>query len=973
MNPVPRSRLRSLAVAMCMYSAVSHGAGSPDLYSRIERQQYFDISPRQEIAEALNAWAEQSGMQIIVPEAADFERQTEVGGGSPRVRGQMSARDALERLLEGSRLMPEMINARTVAIRASRDLPQIVTHLAIAPPEEEVFVTGSRLPVSSIDIRAGTVVSTPAPVTIIPRLKIEESGVSTLSELTSHISQMPYGPPTVSENSAQFAELRGLGAGPTLVLVNGRRTLPSATSVAWDAFDLNSIPLGIVDRVEILSDSASAVYGADAIGGVINIVLRNHDTVPFVDLHYGGADGGADERRATFGMGYEVGRLQGSVVFDEFRRGALLGSERDRWRNQDYRRFGGEDWRSIASNPGNVSSVDGENLPGLPSPAAAIPSGSSSGHLTTDDFLATAGMQNKVSDYQYWAIVPEVQRHTGSVTANFSPTDDITAFSEILYARSEFVYPVEPSQRALSVPAQNPFNPFGTDVIVNYQFSGLGPRRSYYASELARSTAGLRGNSGSWNWEVSALRLEDHMRREAPNAINMAMVTEALYATDISQALNVFEGPGGSAALLATMEKPGSISRASSRGTITSFILRGPLWSAPAGDLDFVTGAEVSESDQFLDDALSLDAGRTVKSLFAEARLPVVEGFAGARWIPRLMLTAAARYDEYSDFGSTFNPQFGAVWRPQPDLALRASFGTSFRAPSLFDLNAPQTTFPNLMVPDPRRGESFSSVTFVTGGNADLRPSEGRSLIAGFTWSPLTRPEWQLSGNYWRVALDERVSSFQYRTLVTNETLYPERVVRAPPTAEDVAKGQPGALTLVDVTRLNFGSIETDGVDISGKYAFPVKRGGVAASITATWVHRYDIIDVPGTEATNRVGVANAYGTIARWRGSTTVSWQHAGLSVSATARYTAGYRDTNAFGVAVDRRVSSDLLCDAQARFEASTLFPKYAGWVGTLGISNLFDDEPPFVLMSGTNGFDNKQGDLRQRFMYARVAKTF
>src|SRR5690606_39234292 len=164
---------------------------------------------------------------------------------------------------------------------------------------------------------------------------------------------------------SQHAELRGLGADNTLVLINGRRAMPSAPSIASNAFDLNTIPLAAIERIEVLSDSASAVYGADAMGGVINLILRKEIPRPVLDVHFGGADGGAEERRISLSSGYSTARLRGSIVLDYFERETLLGEERERWRDQDFQRYGGVDRRSRAASPGTVSSLTTENLPGL--------------------------------------------------------------------------------------------------------------------------------------------------------------------------------------------------------------------------------------------------------------------------------------------------------------------------------------------------------------------------------------------------------------------------------------------------------------------------------------------------------------------------------------------------------------------------------------------------------------------------------
>ena len=195
-------------------------------------------------------------------------------------------------------------------------------------------------------------------MTVFDREDIDASGASTVTDLFRYVTQQPnLKPESYLGDGTQFADLRGLGFDTTLVLINGRRTIATASALSVNAFDLNSIPLGAVERIEIVSDSMSAIYGADAIGGVVNIVLRENIPEPRLDIDYGAAAGGAVERHAAFGASGSYGRARGSIVLDYFDRSPLLGRERDRWNNQDFTRFGGMDWRSPTASPGNVSSA----------------------------------------------------------------------------------------------------------------------------------------------------------------------------------------------------------------------------------------------------------------------------------------------------------------------------------------------------------------------------------------------------------------------------------------------------------------------------------------------------------------------------------------------------------------------------------------------------------------------------------------
>jgi iron complex outermembrane receptor protein len=165
-------------------------------------------------------------------------------------------------------------------------------------------------------------------------------------------------------SGAQFAELRGLGADTTLVTINGHRAFASAASFVVNAFDLNTIPLSAVERVELLFDSTSVQHGMDAIGGVLNIVLRDEIRHPSLQMHYGSAEGGGSQFQTAASFGYARDSREGALMLDYSSTQTLLGGERGLWADQDYRRFGSIDQRSTNSSPGNVTSLPAGNLPG---------------------------------------------------------------------------------------------------------------------------------------------------------------------------------------------------------------------------------------------------------------------------------------------------------------------------------------------------------------------------------------------------------------------------------------------------------------------------------------------------------------------------------------------------------------------------------------------------------------------------------
>jgi iron complex outermembrane receptor protein len=340
-------------------------------------------------------------------------------------------------------------------------------------------------------------------------------------------------------------------------------------------------------------------------------------------------------------------------------------------------------------------------------------------------------------------------------------------------------------------------------------------------------------------------------------------------------------------------------------------------------------------------------------------------------------MTAGGRLDHYSDFGQIFNPQFGLRWLPYQDLALHAAYGRSFRAPSMYELYLPRTvSAPAFPIADPRRGGAPATVALLSGGNARLDPTRGESFTAGFVLTPQEIPAIEVFATYWHVTMDNRITLLPPALVLTNESLFPERVIRSAPTGLDVAAGQPGAVTQIDVSRMNFGRLATSGIDLGLRYEIESAFGQFTASAVATWIGKYETVDVPATPAADRVNLANeTVGTITKWRAVGGLDWDRGALSGAMHLRYIPSYDDTRG-GVRNGRRIPAQSFLDLQASVDLGKLDSSRALLRGvelTAGASNLLDQQPHFAEVSGVQGYDTFQGDLKGRFWYVRLGKTF
>jgi iron complex outermembrane recepter protein len=905
------------------------------------------------LTSALEQFSRQTGLQVITQLNVSESKTEELG---PLVR-YATTDDALKALLTGTDLSYEWLDKYTITIFTK----------VLRPPRaendvQEVLVTGSRL---------RSVEDGPAPVRVYGDTRIERYGVSSVSDLSRYLTQQPFAFSAGYQHSgAQFFQLRGLGFDTTLVLINGRRVPPSANSISLNAVDINNIPVTAVERVEVMSDSASAIYGADAIGGVVNILLKDKIEKPEVYLHYGQADGGGAQRRAAVSLGTANDRLKSTLVMDYYETAALMGEERDLWSNQDYRRFGGQDYRVSTTNPGNVYSLTGQPLPGLRSSHAAVPFGAPGGKLSPADFFETDGVTNLESDRKDWSITPASHRASAYGSAEYSFSQKYSLFGEILAANAEVITLVPPpSVSRQVVPASNPFNPFGTAVAVDYSFAGMDPISYIYDMDLLRLVGGGRGKMGQWEWEITGLRHAEDVAHTVPGGLDSSRVDAAINSDDPLTALNLFsDGPPGSPELLNSLVGPPARSSFWFSSSQLSAFLRGPVFNLGERTVELVVGGEWrQDAAEFLFSEFGVpaaEADRDVSSLFSEVRVPLTDA---------LLLKIAVRGDDYSDGEHIVSPQYGLTWRPARDWLFRAAYGRSFRPPSLFELYMPRLQFAP-PTSDPLRGGEVSNVTLMVGGNRDLEAVTARSFTAGFVFNPSDMPGLRIGGGYWRVAMDNRIMVPNYQELLRPGSPFESRVVRDAPTSQDLEAGWPGRLRSINLIRMNYGDLTTSGIDMDASLEVERSWGSFGLDLAVTWIDEYLSRDMNQVLPLERVGVANVLGTIPEWRAVGTLSWKLGDFGVSTTTTLVCSYRDTDFWTGVLDRRVSSQTQVDLQAWVNLKS---EGSAWLDgatlTLGARNVFDEAPDFAIAGMSEGYDFSQGDLTRRFIYLRVGKQF
>jgi iron complex outermembrane receptor protein len=403
------------------------------------------------------------------------------------------------------------------------------------------------------------------------------------------------------------------------------------------------------------------------------------------------------------------------------------------------------------------------------------------------------------------------------------------------------------------------------------------------------------------------------------------------------------------------------------------------LVALPAGAVELTAGAEWREErvryDKGPPENFSGSNQRSIVAGFGELRLPLLSEAAQVPAVHDLALVLSGRFDDYSDVGRAFNPEYALIWRPTAALTLRTSLAQSFRPPPLFDLYMPHIDVP-IPIADPARNGEFALPIWHAGGNPDLEPSSADSLSVGLRFEPKRLPAVRFTANYWRIAIDDAIAIPNAERLLAAENSFPDRIHRGPPSASDIAAGIPGPLQMIDITRMNFGTVRTSGVDVSASVALDTRAGRFRPELSGTWVHDYTTSNLVDGLDSNRVGVANFQGTIPRWRAVASLSWTRQGLGITTAVRYVPSYDDVAFLSGRNGRQVASQAIVDAQLSVDLGEMVGGRSPWNGfelRAGAFNVFDDEPPFTEMALFAGYDATQGDLRQRFAYVKLAKKF
>lgn len=829
-------------------------------------------------------------------------------------------------------------------------------------------------------------------------------------------------PLTENGSGAARVSLRGLGTGRTLVLINGQRMINP---------DMNLIPQSIVKRIDVLTEGASTTYGSDAVGGVINIITRDHFEGVEVSLNDGissrgdGQRWGASITAGTNGDNYSV---VGGVGYNRFK--AIPRPSRD------YASL-----LTLASGklvPGGSSSVPSDRIQLPPSLAGSF--GCTHATLQGGDgsSLGDYRCYDSINDpYDYSAanfIQAPQERKNAFVMASYDLSDSVTAFINAFYnhtvASGKDAAAPSGTGDGLVIKASNPINPFGvtfSDTVIpglpnsGYSFqtrlTGVGHRRHTHTSTTEQVIAGLRGRFGESSWRWDATLDYGHFSRRQQN-FHELIIPKLQEAID--NGANIFDQANAGGSL-----DSGSINPIYSKyQTLKQVQLQanGELWALPAGVIQASVGGNYRKRSMnytvnkltvlnptttlcgILQEGCGSPARGSdhIEELYGEALIPVLTDVPGAY---SLYVDVGMRISRYSSLGgSTNNKKIAVEWRPVADLLVRGTVSEVFRAPNLDQLyDGRSLVQPNLN--DPCIGLSAAQLvqhsaacqsvpvnwvgnpilqvnTYQSGSkvvNAQLKPEQGKSIDFGLVYAPSWLPGFNASLDFWHVYLRDTLTFINADTVLTscfnnNSSPFCSFISRY-----GSGTKKPGEVRVIDTPTVNLGTLDTSGVDLSLTYNIHdvgvggANIGDLGFSLNSTYLSSFEnnaTPGVPGAQAKEYAGTyTSQFGNMSRFRGVFTIGWSRGNWDARWQGRYINGVTAPNADR---DTRASIQLRSmfyqSVQLGYKVPAIHTEF-----DIGVNNLADKSPPWLYQNGALGTDPATYDVLGRYYWARATLKF
>lgn len=857
-------------------------------------------------------------------------------------------------------------------------------------PIARVEITGSAI--KRIDAE------TSVPVTVIRADDLKKEGITTIEQVMSNlsVSQAQQGTSQSvgsSTGGASFADLRGIGANKTLVLLNGRRLANNAYDSS--APDLNMIPFAALERVEVLRDGASSLYGSDAVGGVINFITKKNyqgGVATFgedVPSHGGGRSINAN---VAFGFGdLDTNGWNISAVIDHQEQYPLTGTDR----SYNTRYAGGLSSSTFPANYYQGGDSVNPAGPGCTTGVHLIPDGGSGCLMTTSSFVDY--IPRNVRDSGLIRGTMKLGEHELGVEYLTSQSVVGTTIAPVPYGglymnrlrpdgTANPYYPADPSLDPNYTASYMPAGVQPGFVHVKWRDMPNGVRQDKNTNRQQRLVVSLQGNIAGWDYDGAVSWNENRVQEQLFGYSNGNLISQGVR----DGVINPFGDQSAAGTdLLNSASLSGTIQTARGQTTAADFHASRELgdWLNAGRAAALALGAQASH-DKFTSAANTEFAEKVIASTgidpntFNSGSRNVYAGYAelNVPIIKNLDVTGSVRYDKYSDFGNSTNPKVAFRWQPVQSVLVRGSYSTGFRAPSLYEIHSAQTytntagTYDDPVncpggtpLPGHSRAANCSQQFQVLGGgNTALQPEKSKNATFGVMIEPLKGLS--VGVDVWAIKLDHQISTLSQDDVFADSVKYASVFHRNPNGELSVDGSQcpnPATCGYVDLRNQNLGGIITNGIDLSANYRLHTAGyGNFTFASNSTYVHKYEYQNAEDDVWHKNVGVYSGNNPVFRWQSTNNLVWNKNAYSAGLTARYKSGYVDQ-----------------DPTNHVASYTTFDTYVGWTQpkglglTVGVRNLFDKAPPLSYQDNTfqAGYDPRYTDPLGRTFYARASYSF
>jgi len=919
---------------------------------------------------------------------------------------------------------------------------------AVEVKEEEV----ERISIIGSNIKRATDIST-LPVTAMTAADIENTAAMTGDELLRSIPQMGsvnFGETTGSSNvndargDVGSFNLRGLGAGNTLVLLNGRRMVnhpgtqskKGANKVPVNTVNSNTLPVSGLRSLEVLRDGAAAIYGSDAVAGVVNYALDSDYVGNKLSLRYGQSQG-TPLNETTFsylgGLELNDGRshLVGSVTM--YNRNGMMATERPYAASHDRREYPGLPEEFIGDTQLDNRSTDtpwGEfnsDSLGRFHLQPDTMSGCVDSPLGVEGVCVDKGSTGRDLRFDRGTTRPlssDVQRFNLYTNFTHEINEDLEFFAEGIYYQAELSNQSEQnhggSKHQFTVGADAFYNPFGEEVIVRkYRPVDIGPRTVVVDDTSFRVLAGLKGYMGDWEWESAAFYSEaetnDTSRRVDVNAF-----AAAANSTDESTAYNVFGGadinnpntigniPLVSSAISDQFLIDAHVDSKTSLASIDFKVTNSEFFEVPAGDAGVAMGIEYrretysSDRDQYVDgsrpftDAYGVvndsslygssatsdaSASRNIGSAYAELIVPLIDS--GDQYAE---VQLAARYENFSDAGDALKPKIALFYKPTEWVSLRASYAGGFKVPGL-QQSADNSSMPRRTSKyDPVLDDTYAIIDNRL-GNSNLKSEDSVNTSLGIIFEPIENLTFTIDA--WNIEQENLVFLTPYETVIAYDYVLRQQGSSEP----TVIRGADGTVSEVRNQYINASDQELSGLDFGIVYDFETSIGDFEFSANAAHLTKYevavdnisaqvltakeDLTTYPNLEDVNVAGVGDQIlqNGNPEWRGKASLNWKLNEWGAGISVNYVSEFIDTSTSAKVDDETVFLPIDSFTTVDAYASYRFADDSALEGAyirLGVRNLADEEPPLA-DEFWHGYFGDYHSNRGRYVYMNISKSF